>query len=1415
MRLDRFHRRRSGRAFALASLVGLGLAGAALLERRGEASTPLTLRTIAIDGSFGDWDAVLQNKAQTTRDGDGSSAAIKANCGAYSTDRDCPLAGGAGNDFFTFAWTYDASNVYLYIQRYGSTANGVDFLFVADVNRDKKLDLTDKVVHARWSGGTGNVTLDWSRYHPASAGGDPIACATPGGCANGAGIIAAPLGYVDGYKLPGTNPESNACTGCAGQGATTGPLAGLQVELAIPWSVFGVASEQPFYWHVVSSNNASLAFAVDNIGAPDGTLGSFVQRGVSIGPDRSGALLSPGQVTYVHTIVNEGNDADVFDVGATSTQGAQIELIDGSAVIARDDTGDGTWDYIASGRDADGDGRPDVSVGAGEAHDVSVRITMPAGRSGTDLTLVTATSADDAGATATARDASYLGSVVFVPSRQDALTVAGQGLPFLETLHNSQAAADTLELQPDAGCAGYRVELAQDAGGTPGTVIAVDADGDGTWDAGMVSASADTDSDGLPDLGAIAGGASKSFWLLVKPPAGSMNGTACTVALAATSPSSGANARALHGVTVAPKVSFTPDYTRAAGTALPVATGSTAFFPVTIRNAESVARAYALSSSQATAPAGRTGQTAPRFWSDPDGDGNPSDGTVIGTTPPVGPYGGTYHAVLEVGAGTMQTGTAIITTSTAAATAGGATAQEVAEAKVGYLASYGDALRSNVQGVFAPCSTVYLEARGLLPGDATSYALQWIPPSGSVPPAVSPWATTALGTAEAQLALASGAAQGGWIARLTQGGAQKEDLTFQVQLAGAIDALATDRARYHAGDAVGVFATVRNGGAARLDGTSLGYSGTDAAAARARAGLSLAPGGTFADAYTFTLPADAPPGTHALSVGWKLACATTPFATRSASFDVAPAAPVITAPAPGSLIASNTPALSGTGIPGATVSILLTGPSVAISVGPATVDGSGGFTQVLSGGDALADGWWTATAAQSVQGIASDESAPVAFRVDATPPAAPAIVAPAADLITAQAAVTVSGTEADPDAVAVEIWSGTKVGEAAVSAGEFSVPLVLGEGAHPLEARARDAAGNLSSPSGTVTVTVDTFPPQAPVVLSPDPAVPVGAATAIGGQITISGTADAGTTVTVAVDGGAPVAAGGSVWSAVVTLADGTHVVTVTAVDEAGNTASTAVTYVVDTLPPATPQFLEPVPGEVIAGAQLQRGAVRIRVTVEEGATASLEVDGAPITGSLQGGEWVFFASLPDGGHLAIATAVDAAGNASLGPATLAFSVDATPPGAPTIDAPAAGALVTTGAVTISGHAEAGAQVSLTLDGVALPVTVEADGSFTTTATVAAGAHTIAATAIDTAGNRSQETDRSFEAVVPGEGGGGEPTGGGCGCGHGGSPSPAALAALVLVLLVAPRPSTSPRPRRGYARCERTGGRGRGRGRGR
>ena len=103
-----------------------------------------------------------------------------------------------------------------------------------------------------------------------------------------------------------------------------------------------------------------------------------------------------------------------------------------------------------------------------------------------------------------------------------------------------------------------------------------------------------------------------------------------------------------------------------------------------------------------------------------------------------------------------------------------------------------------------------------------------------------------------------------------------------------------------------------------------------------------------------------------------------------------------------------------------------------------------------------------------------------------------------------------------------------------------------------------DAAGNVSTASAALTVTVDTVAPGAPTVasFSPDSGT-VGDGITNANHITLAGTAVAGSTVEVfdgATQIGTAVANGSGAWSfATATLADGSHAFTAKAMDAAGN----------------------------------------------------------------------------------------------------------------------------------------------------------------------------------------------------------------------------------------------------------------------
>src|SRR4029078_6731119 len=224
----------------------------------------------------------------------------------------------------------------------------------------------------------------------------------------------------------------------------------------------------------------------------------------------------------------------------------------------------------------------------------------------------------------------------------------------------------------------------------------------------------------------------------------------------------------------------------------------------------------------------------------------------------------------------------------------------------------------------------------------------------------------------------------------------------------------------------------------------------------------------------------------------------------------------------------------------------------------------------------------TATDAAGNTGVASTA---LNVTVDTAAPVAPVISSfstdsgTAGDGITNDNTLTLTGT-AEANAT-VKVYDGaTLLGSAVANgAGAWSfTTAVLVDGAHSLTATATDAAGNTGVASSALTVTVDTAAPAAPTIASfSTDSGTAGDGITNDNTLTLTGTAEANATVKV-YDGatllGSAVANGAGAWSYTTgALTNGTHSLTATATDVAGNTgvASSALTVTVDTAAPAAP----------------------------------------------------------------------------------------------------------------------------------------------------------------------------------------------------------------------------------------------------
>ncbi|WP_270889593.1 Ig-like domain-containing protein [Pedococcus sp. 5OH_020] len=266
--------------------------------------------------------------------------------------------------------------------------------------------------------------------------------------------------------------------------------------------------------------------------------------------------------------------------------------------------------------------------------------------------------------------------------------------------------------------------------------------------------------------------------------------------------------------------------------------------------------------------------------------------------------------------------------------------------------------------------------------------------------------------------------------------------------------------------------------------------------------------------------------------------------------------------------------LSGAAAPTSTT---LTGSGASYLIAVSGMTGDGNVTVTVPAG--------AATDVAGLGNTSSDPGATVVVDTTAPPaPAAPALVASsdtgtsATDKITADNTPTLTGA-AEAGATITVYSDGNPVGSGPASNGAYAITTAsLPDGQHRLTVTATDTAGNTSTPSTGTPVRVDTTtppPPPAPDLLdSSDTGASTTDNITADNTPTLTGTAEAGTAVTLTSPGGTPIASGsatdGTYTMTTATIADGGYTLTATATDTAGNTstASAPTTITVDTTAP-------------------------------------------------------------------------------------------------------------------------------------------------------------------------------------------------------------------------------------------------------
>jgi ice-binding like protein/Big-like domain-containing protein len=325
---------------------------------------------------------------------------------------------------------------------------------------------------------------------------------------------------------------------------------------------------------------------------------------------------------------------------------------------------------------------------------------------------------------------------------------------------------------------------------------------------------------------------------------------------------------------------------------------------------------------------------------------------------------------------------------------------------------------------------------------------------------------------------------------------------------------------------------------------------------------------------------------------------------------------------------------------------------------------------------------------------------------------------------------TISGTtdvEA-PGVVTVTIAGQTLTANVTPSDGAWSVTsAILANGTYPVVASVRDAAGNPAS--ATQQLTVDTVLPV--VTLDGGPFVTTNNPTT-----TISGTSDAAvdTVVRVAVDSQslrALVHLGGT-WNIRPTaLTDGTHTVTASVTDPAGNVGTDSQNLIIDTIPPAVS-----VDGGASALTSDATPVISGTAAVAADTNVTVNLADQTLTGPVAGdGTWSVIAdALADGPHRVVMSVSDAAGNPAS--ATQTLTVDTVSP----VITITGGATATTHDVTptITGTSGAapGTTVTVSIAGQTMTTLLQANHDWNVTpSSVAERNWQVVATVADPAGN--------------------------------------------------------------------------------
>ncbi|MBI4559772.1 MAG: right-handed parallel beta-helix repeat-containing protein, partial [Candidatus Hydrogenedentes bacterium] len=363
---------------------------------------------------------------------------------------------------------------------------------------------------------------------------------------------------------------------------------------------------------------------------------------------------------------------------------------------------------------------------------------------------------------------------------------------------------------------------------------------------------------------------------------------------------------------------------------------------------------------------------------------------------------------------------------------------------------------------------------------------------------------------------------------------------------------------------------------------------------------------------------------------------------------VPPLAPIITTNS-GANYSTNQSALTLNGTCAAdSVFIRVNASTTGVTYTSGNTTWSYGGTLALEGANVF-----SVTAVDAAGNVSGADS--ITVTLDTTPAAAPVITTNSGNnYSTNVSALTLAGT-CSTDTTTIKVnGSTTGVNRAGTS---WTYTGTLANGANVLTITAEDAAGNVSTPD-TITITLDTVPPSAPVITTNGGAN----FTTSNSSLTLDGTCAADSAL-IRVNGsasGVTYTPGATTWSYSGTLAEGANNFSVTAVDAASNVSAadtTTVTY--DPPGTATPAIT------TNGGADYttNQSAITLNGTCGTDA-AEIRVNGSTtgVTYTAGATTWSYTGTLSSGANLFTVIAYDAQNVPSIGADTITVTYDITPP---------------------------------------------------------------------------------------------------------------------------------------------------------